>query len=249
MRLITQGLVLKVQDTGESDRLLTILTRDYGVLRAFANGAKKLKSNSLSAAQPLCYSNFTIYSSRNANTVDEAQSIEVFFKLREDIEALSLAQYFCELAMEFAPQDSPAEEFLRLMLSALYVLAQKKRPQRLIKSVVELRTACLAGYMPDLSACSVCQAPTLPDDHVFFSATAGVLHCAACGKQPGDMQISMSTLEAMRYICTAPPDKLFSFKMPEFALQALEKTCERYILAQGDRGFQTLTFYHSIRTT
>ena len=54
MRMNTDALVLRVTDTGESDRLLTLLTSEYGVLRAFANRAKKINSKFMGATQSLC---------------------------------------------------------------------------------------------------------------------------------------------------------------------------------------------------
>ena len=55
MRMNTDALVLRVTDTGESDRLLTLLTSEYGVLRAFANRAKKINSKFMGATQSMCY--------------------------------------------------------------------------------------------------------------------------------------------------------------------------------------------------
>ena len=60
MSIVTDALVLKVTDTGESDRLLYLLTADYGVIRAFANRASKSKSNMQAASQTLCYGEFNI---------------------------------------------------------------------------------------------------------------------------------------------------------------------------------------------
>ncbi|HOO26055.1 MAG TPA: DNA repair protein RecO, partial [Clostridiales bacterium] len=103
MQINTEGLVIRERSVGENDRLITVLTRDYGLVKAFANGAKRLKSRSQSATQLLAYSSFVFYQGRDSYTVNDARSIEIFFKLRQDIEKLSLAQYFCELAEELAP--------------------------------------------------------------------------------------------------------------------------------------------------
>ena len=91
MQIETDGLVIMERQVGESDRLITVLTREEGVLRAFARKAKLLRSSKLSATQLLCYSRFLIYKGRDKYIIDDAQPVEVFFDLRRDIGSLSLA--------------------------------------------------------------------------------------------------------------------------------------------------------------
>ena len=114
MQINTDGLIIREQSIGESDRLVTVLTREQGILRAFVRGAKAMKSRSASSTQLLCYSRLSIYEGREKYIIDEAEPIEVFFSLRTDFEKLSLAQYFCELALALAPEKMEAGDFLRL---------------------------------------------------------------------------------------------------------------------------------------
>ena len=104
MQVKTQGLIIREQTVGESDRLVTVLTRDAGVVRAFARRAKNLKDSKSAATQLLCYSRLSIFKGREKYMIDDAEPIEVFFGLRRDIAALSLAQYFCELAYLMVPE-------------------------------------------------------------------------------------------------------------------------------------------------
>ena len=109
MQVKTQGLIIREQTVGESDRLVTVLTRDAGVVRAFARRAKNLKDSKSAATQLLCYSRLSIFKGREKYMIDDAEPIEVFFGLRRDIAALSLAQYFCELAYLMVPEDTDSE--------------------------------------------------------------------------------------------------------------------------------------------
>ena len=99
MQVVTQGLIIKEQAVGESDRLVTILTKDEGVVRAFARRAKNLKDSKNAATGLLCYSRLKLSKGRDTYNVNEAFPIEVFFGLRKDVTALALAQYFCQLAV------------------------------------------------------------------------------------------------------------------------------------------------------
>ena len=64
MQINTDGLIIREQSIGESDRLVTVLTREQGILRAFVRGAKAMKSRSASSTQLLCYSRLSIYEGR-----------------------------------------------------------------------------------------------------------------------------------------------------------------------------------------
>lgn len=242
MRMNTDGLVIRINDTGESDRVVTLLTRDYGILRAFANGSKKVKSSLHSRTGLLCCSQFSIYKSRDSYIIDDAQDIDVFFGLREDIEKISLAQYFCELMLELAPEFEPAGDYLRLILNALHLLEKNKRSPLLIKAALELRLMCLAGYMPDLEGCCICGSTV--SEQYFFNPEAGTVRCGGCSS--GGLRISSGVLAAMRHSCSVGIDKVYNFTLPPEQLKILGNCTERYVIAQNRRSFKSLDFYKSI---
>ena len=93
--LMTDGLILRNYDTAtEADRFVAILTRDKGIVRASARGARRLNSRSGAATQPLCYAQLSLIPGRGKYIIEDAKPKEVFFSLREDVERLALAQYF-----------------------------------------------------------------------------------------------------------------------------------------------------------
>lgn len=245
MRLSTDGIVIKENNIGENDRAVVVLTRHRGLIHAFVPGARRLKNRNASSTGLLCYSNLTFFRNRDTYKIDEAAPQEVFFSLRSDIEKLSLAQYFCELCLCLAPEESEAEDFLRLMLNSLHFLAASARDNRLIKSVMELRMLTLSGYMPDLLACSECA--VFERDIMYLDPTAALLYCDVCKPdRPELLPMGRGTLAALRHIAYADFKKLFSFSLPENGLRELSFITERFLLAQTERRFKTLDFYHSI---
>lgn len=248
MRLSTDGLIVKEKNVGENDRLVVALTRHKGLITAFAPGARRLKNRNASSTGLLCYSNLTFFRGKDTYKIDEASAIQVFFPLRGDIERLSLAQYFCELSLCLAPEGGEAEDFLRLVLNALHYLSTGGRDALLIKSVVELRMLCLAGYMPDLLACGGCGA--FEGERMYLDPVDGGLYCQDCrgGARAisGLLPLSRGVLAGLRHIAYASFDKLFSFALSENGLKALNAVTERYLLTQTDRRFTTLDFYHSL---
>lgn len=244
MRMNTDGLIIKEHKTNGDDRLVTVLTREYGVLRAFVRGAQRIKSRSQCGSQLFSYSDLSIYRGKDAYVIDEIQPKEIFFDLRNDIGKLALAQYFCELQYELAPQESDAAEFLRLTLNCLHFLSKDKRPQLQLKAIAELRTLCLAGYMPDLVACSECG--KYEDDTMYFCVYDGHLYCSDCTADVPCEEIPLGVVTAMRYICYSDSEKLFSFNLSDENFSLLADVSEKYLLAQTNRNYKTLDFYKSI---
>lgn len=247
MQISTDGLIIREMNIGESDRLVTVLTREEGLLRAFVRGAKNLKNRNASSTQLLCYSRLSIYKGREKYIIDEAEPQEVFFELRRDIEKLALAQYFCELSLALAPEGGEAGDFLRLMLNALYYLAHEKRPPALIKSVVEMRMLSMAGYMPDLVYCQECG--VYEAERMYFQPREGALYCEACYPKTGrrgGLLMSRGTVTALRHTVYADFQKIFAFSLPAEGQRVLSQATEQYLLCRLERGFQTLDFYHGI---
>ncbi len=246
MKTTVEGLVINEKNTGESNRLVTILTRDRGVIRAFANGARKIKSRSVAATDLLCYSSFTIFKSKDTYSIDEASPNEVFFELRSDIVKLSLAQYFCELAAVIVPENVESEVYLRTLLNSLHFLVTDKRDINLIKAVTELRLISAAGYTPDLVACTACG--EFESREMWFDTAEGVLYCGNCAPMcpPGAMAVPPGVLAAMRHIIYSEFAKLYNFSLPEDQVKQLAAVSEKYLKNQLERGFNTLDFYHSL---
>ena len=83
MQTVTEGLIIRSRNIGENDTAVTVLTRDYGLISAFANGSKRVKSRAAgSAVSPLTYSQLTLYRGRDSYIIDDAKALEVFFGLR-----------------------------------------------------------------------------------------------------------------------------------------------------------------------
>ncbi len=246
MRLTTDALIIRENNNiGESDRFVTALTREWGAVRASARGARTLKNRGSVATRLLSYSRLTLREGRNRDKyiIEDARPLRVFFDIHGDIARLSLAQYFCELAGSLAPREEPAEEHLRLLLNALHFLSEGKKEIPLIKAVVELRLLTLSGYMPDLTACSVCRDGN--GGSIWFLPRDGVLRCARCAKPEDALPLTPALLAAMRHIVYAPFEKCFAFQIPN-ETAALAQTVETFLLCQLGRNFQTLQFYHDL---
>ncbi len=243
MNISTRGLVIREQTIGESDRLVTLLTADYGLIRAFVRGAKQIKSRLASTTSLFAYCDFTLYRGRDAFVVDNASPIEVFFDLRNDIVRLSLAQYFAQLAYELCEEEQPAGESLSIMLNSLHLICKGSKDIRLIKSAFELRMLCLGGYMPDILACANCG--TYESDIMYFDTLDGCIYCENCQK-PGAVMCPKNVITAIRFICLTEPKKIFSFSLNDDNLNLLSQISEKYLLSRIQKNLSTLIFYKGL---
>lgn len=243
MRISTKGLVIREQTTGESDRLVTLLTADYGLVRAFVRRAKQMKSRMNSATSLFAYGDFSLYRSKDAFVVDDAVATEVFFGLRKDIERLSLAQYFAQLAFELGAEEQPCEELLRLTLNSLHLLCKGEKSLMQIKAVFELRAMCLGGYMPGILACDNCGTYETP--LMYFDTLEGKIYCENCPKA-GAIPLPKTVTTAVRFICLTEPSKIFSFSLSDENMKLLSDVAEKYMLSRVQRKLSALEFYKGL---
>ena len=238
--------MIKEMSVGENDRLVTLFTRDYGIIRAFAAGAKSIKSKKGAATSLLTYGSFTILKKKETYKIYEATPIRLFFGVGSEIDVLSLAQYFCELCGVLVASGIPDGEFLRLILNSLHFLTKEKRYPPLIKAITELRAAALAGYMPNLVACGGCG--KFEDDIMYFDVRDGKLLCAECKSQTGGLiPLDRTILSAMRHIVYSEFSRLYSFTVPEESADKLSEITGKYITIQTDHRFAALDFYNTVK--
>lgn len=245
MYLTIQGLVLRVTTYNDKDALLTVLSREHGKLTVKARGLYRKNSPLIAPCQLLAYGEFTLFEYRGYYTVNEAHAIELFQGLRKDLQKLSLGTYFAQVADVVSQEDIPSAQLQTLVLNCLYALDKLSLPEKLVKAVFELRCACLAGYMPNLTGCYRCGNP-LPDR---FNIGEGRLECGACRSVDSDglrMPLTAGILDAMRYICFCDLKKIFAFRVGEASVDGLSQLSEAYLATQLERGFSTLDFYKTL---
>lgn len=244
MQTTTKGLIIREQTIGESDRLVTLLTADYGIIKAFVRRAKSIKSNNLSSTSLFVYGDFSIYRGKDAYVIDNATPKEVFFELRADIERLSLAQYFAQLTYFLGAEEQPSEDMLRLLLNALHLLCTGKKDMLLIKSVVEMRMMALGGYMPNILACYRCG--EYESDIMSFDVEEGCIYCHDCYRNNA-IVAPLGVITALRYICLSDVSKVYSFSLSDDNMAILSDICEKYIISRVEGRLTTLEFYKSIK--
>lgn len=246
MYITIRGLVLRVTPYNDTDALLTVLSQKQGKLTVKARGVRRRNSPLVAPCQLLSYAEFTLFEYKGMYTINDANAVELFVSLRNDLQKLSLGTYFAQAAELISQEDTPNPELLSLTLNCLYALCRLSVSEDYIKAVFELRIACIAGYAPDLSGCVHCGT----DFPVLLDLADGHLVCNSCRHlTAGGIRIplSLGMLDAMRYICECESKKIFSFRIGSRTAEELSYVTEGYLTTQLERGFSTLDFYKSLK--
>lgn len=247
MQVATDGLIVMEKSISESDKLVTILTRKFGIIRAFARGVKNVKNKNFSAVQLFCYSDFIIFKGRNKYIINESNCKKSFWNLRCDIEKLALAQYFCDLILNLvAEEQRDAEDILRLSLNSLHYLSENKISNRLLKSIFEMRILALSGYMPNLISCSCCKES---ENKIFyFVPKINGIVCNECIKNYNfaKFKLTGSVLYALRYTVYSEFNKMFAFDLKQKSQKDLSEITEAYLLRCIEKNLKTLDFYKQL---
>jgi DNA repair protein RecO (recombination protein O) len=199
-----EAVVLRHADYGEADRLLTLFTRQLGKRRAIVKGARKVTSRKSGHLEPFTHVRLQLAKGRDMALVTQAETIDAFLPLRDDLVLTSQAAYVIELVDRFTyDEGSDSTGLFRLLTETLSRLANKADPWLTIR-YYEMRLLDHLGFRPKLFECALCDKEIQPEDQ-FFSYAAGGVVCPACARE-GDPRGTERpparpvTLEALRYM-------------------------------------------------
>ena len=262
MQYTIDGLVIRSQNWGENDRLITILT-DSGRVTAIAKGARSMRSKLMNLSQPFVYGNFEITEKGNYSWLRGGSINQMFYDLRNDVDKIFLSSYVCDVANELSGEQYNNSELLRLTLNTLFAIMKELRPKAQVKAVFELRAAAMSGYMPSLCCCEKCGSENMAEP--YFDVMNGALICSEClssrsapiKRNPMTtydeirestvlIPLTPASLSAVRYAVSVPAEKIFSFVLSENDdLDAFSRAGEGYLLNHLGHGFDSLDIYKS----
>ena len=243
MRLTTQGIVLRETNYKEADKILTVLTSEFGKRTVKSRACRRKNSRLTAGSQLLVYSDLTLHQRGEYLTLSEADPLAQFWSLRQDLERLALASYFAEVTEHCAQEGEACGDLLSLLLNCLYALDKLDKPLVQVKAAFELRLLCLMGYEPLLEGCAICGRED-PADPV-LDPVQGLLRCRDCGGS-GGRPLCRDSLAALRHIIYGHPKRLYSFRLGEDSLRRLTAASEAFLYAQLERTFGALDFYKTL---
>ena len=155
------GIVLRTQKLGEADRIITILGRTTGRVRAVAKGVRRTKSRFGARLEPFTHVDLMLHPGRSLDVITQAEVIRPYGEpLAADYPRYTAGVAMLETAERFTPMEKePALRQLLLLIGGLRSLGEAEHDSRLVLDAFLLRSLAVAGYAPALEECARCGAP------------------------------------------------------------------------------------------
>jgi DNA repair protein RecO (recombination protein O) len=242
----TEAIVLKHNDFGEADRLLTVYTPYLGKLRLLAKGVRKLTSRKAGHLESFTRTQLLVARGRNLDIVTQAQMVESYPAMRQDLVRVTHAYYVGELIDSFSEEQAENEPLYRLLCDALRWVCESQN-LALAMRFFELQLLSLVGYRPELFRCVGCDAPIEPTSN-YFSADEGGAVCPRCSEtQRTAKPIPLGALKVLRYMQTHSFAQCMVLDLHAATYVAMEETLNDYLGHLLERQLKSVEFLHLLR--
>jgi len=172
-----QAVVLRTQKLGEADRIVTMLSRRHGKVRAVAKGVRRTKSRWGGRLEPFVHVDVQNYQGRELDVVTQAEIVDPFDAMMGDYERYTSGTAMLEATDRLTEEREPSLRMYLLLVGALRSLDAGEHPSSLVLDAFLLRALSISGYEPSLHACARCGTE---GPHRWFAVPAGGVVCTAC---------------------------------------------------------------------
>lgn len=259
----TQAIVLKHSDLGEADRILTLFTPHKGKYHAVAKGSRRPISKKAGHLELLCHSQLQIGVGRNLDIITQAQSIDSFWHMREELWHMTCAFYLAEMVDRFIEDDAEHFSVYTLLLQALHALdadAQEIQQQRaegnlqpdnerdrtmLLLRYFEIYLLSFIGYEPLFRTCAHCNSELRPEENGFTPSLGGAL-CPNCSHLWGQ-RLSINALKVLRVLQRTEWERVPRFHLDTRLHTEIENTMHGLLRFHLERDLKSWSFLEMLR--
>ena len=237
-----EAIILRHQDLGEADRIITAYSPRLGKLRFVAKGVKRTRSRLAGHLDLLCQANLLLARGRNLDIVTQAQAVNHFPGLLASLERIGQGFYAAELVNRFTV-DGVAHTVIYYLLQATLAHLATRTPNPLVLRRFEMRLLDAIGYRPQLDRCVACG--RVPSEASHFSASGGGLVCDECrASEPVVRPLSPDALALLRSL-QAPPEA--SPLSSHAVADEVEAVLRQYLIYLGERQLHAALFLDALR--
>jgi DNA repair protein RecO (recombination protein O) len=227
----TQGIVVKKENRGESDRLFTVYTKNFGKIEISGKAIRKISSKLRSAIDVFYLSELEFIQAKNRKTLTDAILIDGFKNLKEDLSRWETACRISKLIEDFVRGQEPDQKIWELLLFSFKKLNGLKNTSEKLSIVYYYffwNFISFLGYSPDLHNCANCRKKITPEN-IYFDSKSGGLICESCfSKIKKGREIKIETVKLLRIILKMNWEILSRIKIKEDDLGRLESLSKNY---------------------
>jgi DNA repair protein RecO (recombination protein O) len=243
----TEAIVLRRLDYGEADRILTLLTRSHGKVRAIAKGVRRAKSRAAGHLDLFSHSRMLLARGRNLDVVAQCERLHDPDHLAGDLVRTAYASLVAEVADKVLEERHPVADVFDLVADVLQALNRLECDPRAEASYFLMRVLNLLGYAPQLQLCVHCERP-LPEAPAQFSPLLGGVLCSGCTRYDlAASPVSVTALKVLRVMASEDRELFARLRLQPDLLRELELALEHQLEYHLDRRLKSLEFLQTLR--
>ena len=241
------AIVLRQRRLGDADKILTVYSAERGKVEIVAKGLRKTRSRLAGHVEPLTHATFLLAKGRNLDVLTQAESIEPFQRLREDLDRLSLALYCAELLDRFTEPHEEQFALFRLLLDTLRRIEREPDADTPVR-FYEMSLLDALGYRPELEECVRCR-NRLEAVVNYWSAGAGGVLCPACRiEEPAMRPLSLNALKVLRLLLHGRWEHVARVSVEPALADELERALREYVRWVLERDVRSAAFVDVVRS-
>lgn len=241
----TRAIVLKRRDYGEADKIITIFTPQGGKRVVLARGVRKQASRKAGHLEPFTHVALYLARGRQWDIITQAETVTSFRSLREDLNRMAYAYYFCELLDAFTQEEDSHPALFDLLFSGFQYL-QNSDDLALTARWFELQLLQHSGYAPQLFECVLCGQPLQPVINYYSLEDGGVL-CPRHGEgRKGCEPLEVGTLKVLRFVQSRPYEQVKALRLSPTRMQQVQSVLDKHIRYVLERRLKSPRFITQI---
>lgn len=236
------AITLKSFDLGESDKILSLFSKEHGIIRAVAKGIKKNNNKFGGRLELLNINHLLIRHGRNLGTIIQCDTFMTFPLLRLDYDKLIYSLFLGELVLIFSNEDEPAENIFDLLVFTLGNMQHYENPLCLT-IWFEMHFLTILGYQSNLNNCDICQEEiNIVSNKIGFSLNTGSLICEKCLKLSRNYKmISNEIVNILKTLKTYDLNEIREFSPSVNELSRIQNILKEYFSNLSERKIKTLS--------
>ncbi|NLU53711.1 MAG: DNA repair protein RecO [Clostridiaceae bacterium] len=241
----TKGLVIKEVPVSDTDKILTLITADYGKISVSARNARRMPGPSSFGTQVLTYGEYVLFRGKEHYSFNSCDVLANFYDLANDIVSFTHAAHMLDMAGDACRDPISSPQVLNALVHGLHAL-RKGRDPMLVSSAFAFKLMQITGYPPHITSCVSCGTKDM--EAIYFSVKKCGLLCENCAKGEKDsIYLSNGIAKAIIYVMCAENSGVFSFGLSKELIGTFSDIALRYIESQLDKKYNKLDFLKELK--
>ncbi len=233
MEIKATAIVARCVNYKESDKMLTLITREYGRMDAAARGSRKTSSRLLACTQQFCYGEYVLYKKGERYSVRQGDIIDPFYGLRDDYEKLCAGAGMLACIEKLSLPGEPDEQLFMWALYFLSALCHSDAHPLDLSLCFIVKLMAHAGYRPMLSSCALCNKPVSRGE-LLLDAAAGGLVCRDCASHQA-IRVHPLSVKALERMLLVAPENLTNVRLSAYVREELSRFLPDYAERKMER--------------